>query len=205
MAPILFDIVIDALHELLTEMTAGFNANTINDKGEPHNEALHSLAFADDISTYSEKIDDLQQKHDIVELFADILDFSINMQKTVLIASEGEGRPQPPDHLNPDQLFARNKDHSLNKLTAAGKWSNEAAAEPSRRRTPTDAVIVAKDGSKTIAIKATEQNVPMKFLGTQIRPDLSPAHAQADLLDTFLLHLNIARNIPKERPCHCTS
>jgi hypothetical protein len=157
MAPIFFDIVIDALHDLLTAMTDGFNVRTTDDNGEPQNEALHSLAFADDISTYSEKIDDLQQKHDIVELFADILDVSINMQKTVLIASEGEGRAQPPAHLNPDQLFARNKDNSLNKLTVAGKWSNTAAAEPSRRRTPDDAVIMAKDGSKTIAINATEQ------------------------------------------------
>jgi len=197
-APILFDIVIDALHELLTELTQGFHIDTTADDGSPKTEALHSQAFADDISTYSGTIADLTQQHDIVSLFTDILDIPINMDKTQLLASEGKGRPLPPDHLKPDDIFARNKNHTLNNLTVAGKWSNEQRQTPSQRRTPADAVIHVNSKQGTLHVLRQDEHIT--FLGTAIRPDLSPTQAQNQLIADFRRYCGIALSIPKDRP-----
>ena len=100
------DDAADSASEPMEDSKHGQDATHTNDTASSgHTVAIRANAYADDIKTASESMDDLQRIHDLVQVFfEDVLDISLNFGKTAFLASilrfrRAKDGTQPPDLL----------------------------------------------------------------------------------------------------------
>ena len=185
-APILFNIVLDALFDLLRDHTDGWHFSATREDNTTEDECIWAEAYADDITTVSQSNSELQAMHEIVVAYVQfVLNIPLNYAKSVFLAGmtvpEGKSQDPPPENQSQDSNSKRAK-----------------VNEPAPKRTTPAATMTLHPNQP--AISPTPASQSTRYLGIPFRSDLSMQAAEGQIKSIIVNFCRTARSIPIDRP-----